>query len=65
MKFFVQAGEQKAPQNQADDFGPYVLDIGGGVEPQCTGGVAQKAGDAESHIDGIAEEHQEGGQDAD
>ena len=58
-------GKKQASQNKPDDFRPYVLDIGGGVESQRPGSVPEEAGNAEAHIHGIAEKHQKGGQDTD
>ena len=63
--FLFQAGHQEAAQNQTDNFGPDVLDDGGGVQLQTAGGVPQEAGNAEAHIGGIAEQHQQHGNDSD
>ena len=58
-------GQQKAAQHQSDDLGADVLHRGGGVETKGSGGVPQEAGDAEAHVDRIAEEHQQGCEDTD
>jgi len=53
----AQRGNQAA-EYKADDFRPDILDCGGAMQPERAGNIAQKAGDAKAHVDGIAQHDQ-------
>ena len=57
--------EDQAAQHQTDDLRPDVLHGGGAVQAHRTGDVPYKAGDAEAHVGGVAQQHQHCRNDAD
>ena len=56
-------GERRTegPEDEARDFGAQILDNRGAVQPEGPRDVAREAGDAETHVAGVAEFYEKGG----
>ena len=51
-------GKQEASEHKADKLWADILNRLRSVKPEAASGIADKAGDAEAHVGGIAEEHE-------